>query len=49
MASDNPFSPLVARATETRDQDKSPKAERPPSIYIKNVTNVKALLKNYKD
>ena len=46
VASDNPFSPLAARTTETRDQEKSPKAERPPPLYIKNVTNVNALLKN---
>ena len=47
VASENPFSPLGARAsTQIRDQEKSPKAERPPPIYIKNVTYVNALIKN---
>ena len=35
-----------SRDTQIRNQEKSPKAERPPPIYIKNVTKVNALLKN---
>ena len=40
VASDNPFSPLMARSAEGSDQQK---VERPPYIYNKNVTNINAL------
>jgi Associated with zinc fingers len=46
MASENPFTPLASRSFGGCDQEKSPKTERPPPIFIKNVTNINALLKN---
>jgi hypothetical protein len=36
--SENPFTPLARVNPGGRDTEKSPKAERPPPIFIKNVT-----------
>ena len=44
---ENPFSPSVRRSNETvgeTDREKSQKAEKPPPIFIKNVTNINALI-----
>ena len=47
---ENPFSPLAGCSDKNiveTDREKSQKAERPPSIFIKNVTNINALINTF--
>jgi hypothetical protein len=45
IVSENPFTPLARPNSGVCDTEKSPKAERPPPIFIKNVKNINSLLK----
>jgi hypothetical protein len=45
ITGENPFSPLANLSVGGGDIEKSPKAERPPPIFIKNVSNINCLLK----
>jgi hypothetical protein len=45
IVSKNPFTPLVRVNSGGCDTKKSPKAERSPPIFIKNVKNINPLLK----